>query len=265
MDPPIENGITINFGSMDYGMGEKQPKKKIKAAAATPVEQEEEEVVEKPQEAKIEEIAEEDVTENVTEKVLTQDTEESIRIKQEAIAKKEAEEAAKRAKAKADQLAKEQREAEEKERKEKEAKKKKLDELMGGLNSADGEVQGSEGDDNVAGDKGSPDGNPYATSYYGSPGSGNGTGGYGLSGRTLGRKGKVPQECNQEGRVVVEIIVDKNGKVIQATPGVKGTTNTDPCLLAPARKTAMMHEWNSDSKAPSRQKGFVVVNFKLGE
>jgi hypothetical protein len=75
----------------------------------------------------------------------------------------------------------------------------------------------------------------------------------------------VQQDCNEEGRVVVKITVDRNGKVIDATPGVKGTTNNDPCLLEPARKTAFLHKWNLDSKAPSQQIGFVVVNFKLGE
>ena len=114
-------------------------------------------------------------------------------------------------------------------------------------------------------DKGQPDGDPYATSYYGSPGSGSGTGGYGLSGRSLVSQGKVQQECNEEGRVVVKITVDRNGKVIDATPGVKGTTNNHPCLLDPARKTAFLHKWNLDSNAPSQQIGFVVVNFKLGE
>ena len=109
------------------------------------------------------------------------------------------------------------------------------------------------------------DGDPYATSYYGSPGSGSGTGGYGLNGRSLVSKGKVEQECNQEGRVVVKIVVDRNGTVISATPGVKGTTNNNPCLLDPAKKTAFMHKWNLDSNAPSQQVGFVVVNFKLGE
>ena len=68
---------------------------------------------------------------------------------------------------------------------------------MGGLNKSDGTASGSEGDDSRAGDKGSPDGDPYATSYYGSPGSGSGTGGYGLNGRSLVNKGKVPQECNE--------------------------------------------------------------------
>ncbi len=265
MDPPIENGITVNFGTMEFGMGEEQPVKKIKSQPAEPVEELEEEVVEEKPAAQPEEVAKEDLTEKATEKVLTQEDEESIRIKQQEAARREAEEAARKAQAKAEQLAREQKAAEEKAQREKEAKKKKLDELMGGLNKSDGEVQGSEGDDDRAGDKGQPDGDPYATSYYGSPGAGSGTGGYGLSGRSLVSKGKVQQDCNEEGRVVVKITVDRNGKVIDATPGVKGTTNSDPCLLEPARKTAFLHKWNLDSKAPNQQIGFVVVNFKLGE
>jgi membrane protein involved in colicin uptake len=266
MDPPIENGITVNFGAMEFGMGEEQPIKKIKSQPAEPVEEQEEEVVEEKPAAQPEEVAEEDLTEKATEKVLTQEDEESIRIKQQEAARREAEEAAKKAKAKAEQLAREQKAAEEKAQREKEeAKRRKVDDLIGGINKSDGEVQGGEGDDNRPGDKGQPDGDPYATSYYGSPGSGSGTGGYGLSGRSLVSKGKVQQDCNEEGRVVVKITVDRNGKVIDATPGVKGTTNNDPCLLEPARKTAFLHKWNLDSKAPSQQIGFVVVNFKLGE
>ena len=126
--------------------------------------------------------------------------------------------------------------------------KKKLDALMGENNDKQGRFNGY----------------PYATSYYGSPGSGSGTGGYGLNGRSLVSKGAVQQECNQEGRVVVKIVVDRTGKVISAIPGVKGTTNNDPCLLEPAKKTAFKHKWNLDSNAPSQQIGFVVVNFKLG-
>ena len=99
----------------------------------------------------------------------------------------------------------------------------------------------------------------------GTPGSGSGSGGYGLNGRSLISKGAVRQECNEDGRVVVRILVDRNGKVVQATPGVKGTTNNAPCLLEPARKTALLHKWNLDAKAPSQQIGFVVVNFKLGQ
>ncbi len=265
MDPPIENGISVNFGTMEFGMGDEQPKEKIRSEPLDipePPNVQEEEV----QEAVPEEVQEEVVEkEQPAEKVLTQESEESIKIKQQQEAKRKADTAAKKAKAEADRIAREKREAEEQKIKEQEAKKAELDKLMGGLNKSDGSASGSEGDDNKPGDKGQPDGDPYATSYYGSPGSGSGTGGYGLNGRSLVSKGKVQQECNQEGRVVVKIVVDRNGKVISATPGVKGTTNNNPCLLDPAKKTAFMHKWNLDSNAPSQQVGFVVVNFKLGE
>src|SRR6056297_1016928 len=278
MDPPIENGISVNFGTTDFGSGNVQPKEKIQSEPldTPPVEPSKQEVAEQVEEI-VEEVPEESVAEPTpSEEVLTQEDEESIRIKKAEEAKRKAENAvadakrkadaeAKRLKAEAARIAKKKRDAEALALKEQQAKKDKLDALMGGLNKSDGTATGSEGDDNRAGDKGSPDGDPYATSYYGSPGSGSGTGGYGLNGRSLVNQGKVRQECNESGRVVVKIIVDKNGKVISAEPGVRGTTNNNPCLLEPARKTAFLHRWNLDSNAPNQQVGFVVVNFKLGE
>ncbi|MAW15091.1 MAG: energy transducer TonB, partial [Flavobacteriaceae bacterium] len=77
--------------------------------------------------------------------------------------------------------------------------------------------------------------------------------------------GKVVQECNQEGTVVVRITVNNNGEVIHAEPGVKGSTNTHPCLLDPARKTAFLHKWFPDMRAPVQQVGYVVIQFKLRE
>ena len=257
LDPPIENGIAVNFGTMDYGSGNVQPKEKIrsepKRAQPQPVEQEPTKAESKP------------VKEEPVEKVMTNDLEETIKIKQQQEAKRKADEAAKKAKLEAERIAKEKREAEERIKREQEAKKKNLDALIGGIGKSDGTESGSEGDDNKAGDKGNPNGDPYASTYYGAPGSGSGTGGFGLNGRSLVSKGKVQQECNEEGRVVVRIRVGRNGRVIQAEPGVKGTTNKSPCLLEPARKTAMLHRWNLDSNAPAEQIGFVVVNFKLGQ
>ena len=122
-----------------------------------------------------------------------------------------------------------------------------------------------EGDDQIFGDKGKKEGNPYSSSYYNKAGLKGIGKGYGLNGRNLKSNGKVIQECNQEGIVVVRITVNKLGNVINAEPGVKGTTNTHPCLLAPAKKTALMHKWYPDSKAPEQQIGFVVIQFKLGE
>ncbi len=266
LDPPEESGIAVNFGTTDFGSGKQQPKEKIKSEPLDipeptnpPEQQLEEEVVE---EQKAETEAEKEAP---TEKVLTQESEESIRIKQQKEAKRKADAAEKKAKAEAERKERLKQEAEAQKRKEEEAKKKKLDALMGGIGKSDGTDSGSEGDDTKPGDKGQPNGNPYATSYYGAPGSGSGTGGYGLNGRALVSKGKVTQDCNEDGRVVVKITVDRNGRVIKAIPGVKGTTNNAPCLLEPAKKTALLHKWNLDSKAPSQQIGFVVVNFKLGQ
>jgi len=128
-----------------------------------------------------------------------------------------------------------------------------------------GEVIEGEGGDVIAGDKGKQTGDLYSSSYYNTAGLGGKGKGYGLNGRNLQSNGKVVQECNQEGIVVVRITVNNQGNVVFAEPGVKGSTNTHPCLLEPAKKTALLHKWYSDTKAPLEQVGFVVIQFKLGE
>ena len=128
-----------------------------------------------------------------------------------------------------------------------------------------GEVIEGEGGDVILGDKGKQTGDLYSSSYYNTAGLGGKGKGYGLNGRNLQSNGKVVQECNQEGIVVVRITVNNQGNVVFAEPGVKGSTNTHPCLLEPAKKTALLHKWYSDTKAPLEQVGFVVIQFKLGE
>jgi len=142
--------------------------------------------------------------------------------------------------------------------------KQVLSNLFNNSNKSEESSQG-EGDDEEVGDKGKTEGNPYANSYYGTAGLGGKGDGFGLNGRSLKNQGSVTQECNQEGVVVVRITVDKSGTVVLAEAGVKGTTNSHPCLLAPAEKTAYLHKWFPDTNAPNKQVGFVVINFKLGE
>lgn len=231
LDPPIENGIAINFGTKEFGMGNDQPLEKIKSAPKTES---------APQKAV-----------KTQEEVLTAENEESVVIpsKKESVVKTPPKEEVKKPVEKP------------------KPSKETTDALSSILNAtkSDGKATGSEGTDSVAGDKGSTEGNPYANSYYGSPGSGTGGNGWGLNGRSLTKSGKVTQDCNEAGRVVVQIEVDKNGNVISATPGVRGTTNNHPCLLEPARRTAFMHKWNFDSNAPNRQIGFIEINFRLGQ
>ncbi|WP_321828205.1 energy transducer TonB [Maribacter dokdonensis] len=278
MDPPEENGISVNFGTTQFGSGRIQPKEKIQSEPVDtppvePTKQEVAEAIENPVE-EVEEVSAE--KESPAEKLLTQENEEAVKINQAKEAKRKADEAAADAKRKAEaaenkkkaeaaRIAQQKKEADERARKEQEAKKKALDEMMGGLNKSDGTAIGSEGDDDRAGDKGQPDGDPYAASYYGKKGSGNGVGGTGLGGRSFIGSTKVEQKCNESGRVVVKIVVDRSGKVISAEPGVKGTENLNTCLLIPAKEIALSHRWQPDSNAPLKQTGFVVVNFKLGE
>ncbi|MDX1315651.1 MAG: energy transducer TonB, partial [Eudoraea sp.] len=76
MDPPIENGITVSFGYVDYGKGPAPPKPKVQPQPVQEEEPEEEAPEEKEPEP-VEEQPEETVTEKESEKLLTQETEES--------------------------------------------------------------------------------------------------------------------------------------------------------------------------------------------
>ena len=263
MDPPEEYGVAVNFGTTDFGSGNVQPTKPIKSEPRE-VKEQPQETVKQPEQKQPEAAS----SKTKAEDVLTENNDEAIAIKKqkeaEAKAKQEAEvkakaqaEAEAKAKAEADRIAKEQAE--------KEAKKKKLDALIGGVSKSEGQDTGGEGNDNKAGDKGQLDGDPYAASYFGEPGSGQGGVGYGLRGRGAPTKKVFKQDCNESGMVIVKIVVNRNGDVIEATPGVKGTTNTATCLLEPAKKIALSHKWRADNKAPAKQIGFVKVNFNLGQ
>lgn len=243
LDPPEEYGIAVNFGTTSVGSGNRQPLKPIKS-----------EPLDVNREPKVaESTPSEPVETSKAEDVLTEENEEAIALKKKkaAEAKKRAEEEAK-AKAEAERIAKEKREREE--------KRKEVDDLFGGISKSDGESSGSEGNDNQVGDKGDINGDPYAPSYFG-PGSGTGGVGFGLNGRGRPTFTSKQQDCFEYGRVVVQIEVNRQGRVIKATPGVKGTTNNAACLLQPAKEIAQSFKWSSDSNAPARQVGFVSINF----
>ncbi|WP_407322441.1 energy transducer TonB [Tenacibaculum maritimum] len=137
-----------------------------------------------------------------------------------------------------------------------------LNSLLKG-NSKKGELKG-EGDDKELGVKGDKNGDPSSSKYYGNGGKGSG-GNYNLAGRKALSKPIEKPNCEQEGRVVVSIEVNKDGKVIKAVPGVKGSTNTHPCLLRPAKEAALRTKWNADGEAPQKQKGTIIYNFSLSK
>ncbi|MBJ7880468.1 energy transducer TonB [Gelidibacter salicanalis] len=259
MDPPLEYGVAVNFGNSDVGSGDVQPLK--------PVKSEPKEVVSEPvvKEEKVEEVKTTPTkSEQPAENVMTEDNAEAIAMKKQKEAADAKASAEAIAKAEVERAQKAKVAAEAKKRQEEADKRAKLDALIGGVKKSDGKTTGGEGNDGRPGDKGQLDGDPYAASYFGQPGTGSGGSGsgYGLNGRGRPTNGKVVPDCDEEGRVVVEIHVNRDGRVVNAIPGKKGTTG-DLCLYEAARKTAMTYKWPADSKAPSTQIGFVKIDFSV--
>lgn len=262
-DPPIEYGMEVNFGTTDFGSGDDQPLEELTTQPTedltpeelvdeelTPVEPVEE-VIEEP----VEEVVETPVAE-VAEEVITTETAEDVPVIEPD--KEEPKE-----------VPKETPKEEPKETPKEEPAPPKPDQstqdaLSSVLNGppADGTASGNEGDDNENGDKGDDNGDPNAPEYYTDPGNGSG-GNYQLIGRLPLKRTLPDYQCNREGRVVVAIKVDRSGKVISATPGVKGSTTTDTCLLNKAKEAALKTKWQAAANAPEKQIGKIIYNFSL--
>ncbi len=149
-----------------------------------------------------------------------------------------------------------------------------------------GDDKSGDGDDKTTGNKGKANGSLNSNGYYGTGGSGGGNGGgngtgngsgYGAgsgggsgsgTGYLLGNRKAISKPtpkyiCNESGKVVVEVSVDRNGKTIDAIAGIKGTTNTAKCLLDQARIAAINTKWDASSDAPEKQVGKIIYNFNL--
>tara|TARA_B100000809_G_scaffold237763_1_gene257833 strand:- start:103 stop:936 length:834 start_codon:yes stop_codon:yes gene_type:complete len=242
-DPPEEYGIAINFGTSEVGNG---PSKILETVQSSPKPSTPKQEVSEVQKAPVEELKEDIVTQNteeapVIQKEVVKETVTTPKVTPKEVEKPIVKEAPKPSK----------------------ATENALSNLLNGSES-DGDPSKGEGDDTESGLKGNESGDPTSSKYYGNGGTG-GDGDYDLSGRTPKSRPSVKPNCNEEGTVVVSIVVDNSGKVIKAEPGVKGTNNTAACLLKAAKEAAMRTEWNQDNEAPSTQKGRIIYRFSLSE
>jgi outer membrane biosynthesis protein TonB len=137
---------------------------------------------------------------------------------------------------------------------------------------------GQEGQTGQPGDQGNPNGTPGAPNYKGAGGEGAGTGngagtgtgsgdgpGDGIS-FSLGGRGslmlhKPSYDSKEQGKVVVTIKVDKQGKVVSAVAGAKGTNVSDQTLWQLARDAALRSSFVADTNAPETQVGTITYNF----
>jgi colicin import membrane protein len=133
---------------------------------------------------------------------------------------------------------------------------------FGGGLTDNGSTSQGEGNTYGPGNQGDPNGQPGIKRY----GPGGGTGNnmpYNLSGRQLRSMPKPAYPGNEGGIVVVEVTVDKLGKVSAARAGIFGSTSSDPDLLEAATKAARAAKFNVDDNAPAFQKGTITYHFVL--
>lgn len=252
--PETEEGIIVNFGTDETGFGliEPSPPPSMEEASA-------------PLPAESPVTAED-------EPLLTQDTEEAPEVKKvdpEAEKRKlEQIEADKRRRAEleAERIRKE---LEETERKRIEAEQKRQADIMNRTKDALAGSKNAGTSSTSEGVAGGPGNQGSATGSIDSKNRGEGSGlgdkgiSYDLAGRGF-QKLPLPEYNYQgEGRVVVEVSVDRSGKVTQAVPGIRGSNTLDEYLLKVAKEAALKAQFDVKSDAPLIQKGSITYNFIL--
>ena len=80
--------------------------------------------------------------------------------------------------------------------------------------------------------------------------------------RTLIFKATPEYNCSEEGKVTIEIEIDKNGNVLKAFNNYKGTTTNSKCLIDASLKAASNSKWNKDENAPEIQMTNITYNYK---
>jgi colicin import membrane protein len=284
--PEGEEGILVNFGTDETGIGSVEPSpppgvqetappviSEVKPAPAPP-----KTAASKPKE----------------EALITQNSEEAPAVKTaEKVVKKVDPDAEKKRleKIEEDRIIKEQKEAERIRIREEQAEKQRIAaeqqrtaDIMNRTKNAlansknTGTSSTGEGIAGGPGNQGDPNGSVdskvrghgsgLGDSGNGTGASGNGTGGgngisYSLGGRGFVSLPSPKYKLQVEGKVVVEVSVDKEGKVVQAIPGTKGSTTLDESLLKVAKDAALGARFEVKNDAPAIQKGTITYNFIL--
>ena len=123
---------------------------------------------------------------------------------------------------------------------------------------------GSEGITGQPGDQGKPNGLAGIKKYDGNGGKGNGTG-YDLGGRGAKSLHRPDDDFSEEGRIVVDIWVNRNGQVVSAEVATKGTDIISNSMRQKAIQAAKRSTFASDPDAPEEQHGTITYTFVINQ
>lgn len=131
----------------------------------------------------------------------------------------------------------------------------------GGNESDNFKKGGNQGIAGGKGDQGKPGGDPDSKNYTGG---GRGNSGVsvsrGLQGRNIVRTPAFEDEFNENAKVAVDIRVDENGTVTSAEYQPRGSTTSDASMKAIALRKARQVKFNTGS---GESAGTIIFNFKL--
>jgi len=254
--PPEEEGIIVNFGTDMTGSGFIEPSQPVYEEEASPPPP----------------VPAEPAEPSKEEPLLTQNNEEAPEVKKvdpEAEKKRLEQIETERKRREAIEAERIRKEEEEIEKKRIEAEQKRQADIMNRTRDAlassknTGTNSESEGVAGGEGNQGSPTGSVDSQNRGEGSGLGNSGISYSLAGRGVRRLPLPKYDYQGEGRVVVEVSVDRSGKVTQAVAGIKGSTTLDEYLLKVAREAALEAQFDEKPDAPLIQKGTITYNFVL--
>ena len=266
--PPFEEGILVNFGDSETGLGLEEPAPGEREPSVKPIESASEKVVLPPPPAKKVSAADDDP-------IVTQDVEKTVAVKtpKKKVVEKVIDHEKQRL-AEEERLQKAEQLRQQKEEQQRLAQAAAEQRKIGEINSRAKNVFGgggkgspdskstSQGITYGTGNQGVPQGSANAERYGPGGGIGNGVS-FSLDGRTSQSLPKPRYPGNEEGVVVVQVTVNKSGQVTKAEAGVRGSNTADPELISAAKKAALQAKFNVDNNAPAYQTGTITYRFVL--
>ncbi|MBS3806425.1 MAG: TonB family protein [Bacteroidales bacterium] len=255
---PAEQGIMINFGNVPDAAGSTELRQAVQQQRSQPQEQTQ------PRQSPPE-TSQQEAPKETEEQVQTQDFEEAPAVEEKTQETSQNEDERPQEQEDTKQQTTEQNQEKEQQDTQEEEQEPERQVNEQALYSGKSKEQSgeSEGETQGEGNQGRESGTPYSDNHANVDSRGMGGIDFTLEGRNPESLPKPEYQYQVEGKVVVEITVDKQGNVKKAEAGMKGSTTLNDKLLRAARKAALNARFDPKPDAPAYQKGTITYYFRL--